>query len=804
MSDTEAKVVISGDGSGAVEAMKTAGDAVQSGVSGMKSALNELGESFGKLTGLFATLAAVVGGGKFFKEAMAESSKLTGEVLRLSKSLGISAEEAGTLNSALGMIGSDADTYVGTFQRFSQQLRRNEEGMNKMGIETRDANGHLRDANEVFTEALNAVNTYRPGLDQTTAAQQLFGRSIDDVMKLQKLNNSVLEEAKERNEALGLVVTQQNVEANKKYKLAMHEVGEVMDAVMKTIGDAVMPVFTELAEYLASSGPAVVAVFKGAMTGLLLVFRTLAAVVKVSADGIFEALNTIIDEGAIFADMIVEVGNVFGTIFDAMLQEAKLFGAIMYDLFTGDFAGAKKAAGQMGDVFGKAFQDVAQSVKNIGDDGSKMSDRWDQAMDRVKESARDAAKEASDAFASDLDRMWGEKTPAASTGKKGTKTMGEFKPPKQEKSADLGVYEAVLAEEKAKFAEENNMREYSKAQEQQYWQDVLDYAGVSGADRIAVEKKVADAKLAVQKELRAAEAQLEDERVAHAQKMGTLALDAERQEVEAKVALGIMSAQEQIKEEQKLEEQRFRITKEGIDARLAILAKDPTKNVVALRKLNDELDAEERAHMNKVRALEIKDNQETLKDYQTLFSKIGSSFATTMQQLLMHQKTWSQAVKSMYQEGLSAVASYLAQYIEKKLAAFATEKAINLAGIAGDSAKAGSGAASAMADIPYVGPILAIAAMAAVFAATMGMQSNVKSARGGYDIPSGMNPMVQTHEEEMILPKEQANAVRDMADGRNAGGLTINATPMPGGFWMMHQNELLKVTGNGRKYRRGG
>jgi hypothetical protein len=753
MSDTEAKVVISGDGSGAVEAMKTAHTAVTNGVDGMKGALNELGESFGKLTGLFAALAAIVGGGKFFKEAMAESSKLTGEVLRLSKSLGITAEEAGTLNSALGMIGSDADTYVGTFQRFAQQLRHNEDGMNAMGITTRDANGHLRDANEVFSEALQTVNQYRPGLDQTTAAQKLFGKSIDDVMKLQKLNNTVLEEAKARNEALGLVVTQDNVEANKKYKLSMHEVGEVMDAVMKTIGDAVMPIFTELAEYLASTGPYVINVFKGALTGLLFVFYGLKASIKTVADVIFEFISNVSDQ----------LGNL-STLFD--------------DIMHGRWS--------------KAADDVVA-----------MKDRMVKGFTNIKDAAVENFKEAGDAFDKGFKGMWGPKTAAASTGKKGTQTMGDLKDHKEKTPSRVPEYEAELAAAKVKFEEENNFRERDLQEDVQYWKGKLDNVSLTSEEQIAIRKKMADVQLQIMKRLHDDEVQLDEQKVAQAQKLANLMIDAKRQEVDAKAQMGLISTQGQLKEEAKLEEERFRITKAGIDARLAILAKDPTKNVVALRKLNDELDAEEMAHMNKMRAIEIKDNQEALKDYQQLFSKIGNSFATTMQQLLTHQKTWSQAVKSMYQEGLSAVASYLTQYLEKKLAAFAVEKGLNLAGIAGDSAKAGSGAASAVASIPYVGPILAIAAMAAVFAATMGMQSNVKSARGGYDIPSGMNPMVQTHEEEMILPKEQANAVRDMADGRNAGGLTINATPMPGGFWMMHQNELLKVVGNGTKYRRG-
>jgi hypothetical protein len=44
------------------------------------------------------------------------------------------------------------------------------------------------------------------------------------------------------------------------------------------------------------------------------------------------------------------------------------------------------------------------------------------------------------------------------------------------------------------------------------------------------------------------------------------------------------------------------------------------------------------------------------------------------------------------------------------------------------------------------------------------------SAAGGYDIPSGLNPIVQTHAEEMILPAKYANLIRDMASGGASGG----------------------------------
>ena len=92
--------------------------------------------------------------------------------------------------------------------------------------------------------------------------------------------------------------------------------------------------------------------------------------------------------------------------------------------------------------------------------------------------------------------------------------------------------------------------------------------------------------------------------------------------------------------------------------------------------------------------------------------------------------------------------------------------------IGANAVVAGSGAAASQASIPYIGPILAIAAMGAMMASVMGMKSKVPSARGGYAIPRGVNPLTQLHEEEMVLPKAQANVINRLANqsGGGSGG----------------------------------
>ena len=84
--------------------------------------------------------------------------------------------------------------------------------------------------------------------------------------------------------------------------------------------------------------------------------------------------------------------------------------------------------------------------------------------------------------------------------------------------------------------------------------------------------------------------------------------------------------------------------------------------------------------------------------------------------------------------------------------------------------EAAAGAYSAIASIPYVGPFLAPVMSAAALVAVLGMGSKIMSASKGFDIPAGVNPMTQLHEQEMVLPAKYANVIRGMAEGQGGGG----------------------------------
>lgn len=115
------------------------------------------------------------------------------------------------------------------------------------------------------------------------------------------------------------------------------------------------------------------------------------------------------------------------------------------------------------------------------------------------------------------------------------------------------------------------------------------------------------------------------------------------------------------------------------------------------------------------------------------------------------------------------------------LARLGLKAAEAIKGIMMSAWEAMAGAFKAMVAIPYIGPILAVGAGAAAFGLVAGLAGKIKSARGGYDIPSGVNPVTQLHEDEMVLPSQHANTIREMGKAMRTGASFGAAAAAEGG-----------------------
>lgn len=774
MSDKSVDYGVTADPSPFVSAMQRAADSATSSADKIKSTFDNVGKAFEEVQKKLLLITAVVQGGKFFKDAIDQANKLSGESMHLARRLGISGDKAAALNTALGDIGSDSETYIGAFDKFAKQLRTNEAGLQELGLKTRDANGNLRDSRTLFEEAVHVVGDYKAGLDQTIVAQTLFGKEVDEVMKLQKLTTKVTDEAKKKNEELGLGLTQEGVQASKDYKAAMNDVGDVLTAVKVNIGNAVMPVFTEMGKYFSETGPYVVDVFKKAVTGLLLVFRGLQVVVKSALAVVFESFNVMVDQA-------VNVGD--------LLSRA----------LSGDF----KGAGQAWDAIKDRY---AQGVKNVFAAGAE------------------ALTDAQQAFMKDFARVWEKGTPVAkpedggrnAPSGKASSSASDKKDPSQ-----MAAFEEMLAKQKVAAAERDALHEMSKEAELKFWQDILATATLSEADKLAVSKKASAARLEVLKQ-----------EAREADQIGALALTAWQERELAKVAAAETEAQLQLQlgrsnqaellaEQAAFEQRRTEIRRTAIEASLAVL--DPALDVVKVRELHNELEKLEQDHQNRIRQIRGQQVVEQNRMWEDLQSRTSGLWDKGIQAMMNSTLTWRGATQAVMTEyGTWFAKQIVGETLKKWMAGKATELAVSLgfmnaektarkvgaaetiatkateatAVVGANAAEAASGAAASQASIPYVGWAMAGAAFAAVMAMVMSAKGNIKSARGGMDIPAGVNPLTQLHEREMVLPAQHADTIRRLEDfalqPQQPQAPVINAIKGAGGFWMVHEEEFLK------------
>lgn len=304
----------------------------------------------------------------------------------------------------------------------------------------------------------------------------------------------------------------------------------------------------------------------------------------------------------------------------------------------------------------------------------------------------------------------------------------------------------------------------------------------------------------------------------------------EMAQLEASLNAGKISNIERARLAKQLEDQLYAIKRMGLEERLALESElgGLTGNSNGVSNVTNEMGAlDTQKSISDIQSPALISNAE-MKDFEDKFggltSRMSGLWDKGIQSMMNGTLTWKNAMNAIFTELAGAfVQSMITAPMKKYAASLATRLAIKLgfiktetaAEVAGQAAQTGAvvageitktmatstgalarlaikageaiksimmyaweamaGAFKAMVSIPYIGPVLAVAAGASALALVGGLAGKIKSARGGYDIPAGVNPVTQLHEEEMVLPKQHANTIRALgknltSDGGIGGG----------------------------------
>lgn len=495
----------------------------------------------------------------------------------------------------------------------------------------------------------------------------------------------------------------------------------------------------------------------------------------------------------------------------------------------------------VGRVVAMIFQNIGKSIAAVAAAASStLNGEFGQAADILKQRMSEVRAEASQMFelltggeGSTL-RTYalGAPTPLT-TGDNPVKLETKTNPEDDKsKASRLPEFEAQLADLRTRFALENDLREMSKAQELDYWRNVRDTQDLSAKDRAALSKKIAQVELESLREQRRARdaaakedlAQLKELQKAQeeaakqqaevygvrldAAKAASLAqIDEAERVAEYEAGLGLISKEQLLATQRELAAERLAIETDYLNQKRVLLEQDPDTNPAMLEQIEAQ-----KAEIRRKYDAAIAENTraqaaQSLQIWQSLTDRMSSLWDQGTQALLNGTLTWSNAMRAI---GAQIVSWFATDVVGKKvktwllgeslktagtktgvaertaaeemgaLESVATWAAASIKNIANSAWEAMAGAWKAMVGIPVIGPVLAPAVAAAAFAGVIGLAGNIRSAAGGYDIPAGLNPMTQLHEEEMVLPKDIANPLRDNLAGGGGlgGGLSVHITAM--------------------------
>ncbi len=642
-----------------------------------------------------------------------------------------------------------------------------------MGIETRTASGELKNGQQLMESAIKVLAKYKEGTDRNMAAADMFGPKVGNINKLLKLNAEVLDAAAKKQDELNLKVGVESVARAEEYRQSMNDVSDVMMGLKKTIGDAIMPILSDLGRWFAEIGPTAIYILKAAIGILASAFWGLRQVVVIVFQVIKAAILTTIEPIIAVVEAVTKAirGDFQGAAADLQDIPNRVAGA-WKNAGSEIMDSAEATRNRLSQLFDAETTIKAPKAEGLDYKDPNKSDKSGMARAALAKAEMEAAN---DVLQDQLKRAQSLYDDAYQNNIISIHEYFEAKATIEQKSMDSSIDMkkkeiAAIATEQAK-AEGKGTPEGEK--------EALKFKALNvklTSDLIILEAHRAEsATRNATLELQAEEKLAKDKQsliIDNAEKTSSRLVEQEQIEADKLATMGLITQEELIAKEMEFENRKYEIARNAAQERLA-LEENTSRDPKAVAALNQQLEQLEQQHQLEMHKMKAKASIEDKRNITDAYKSMQSGFQNVISGVLKGTMTISQAIRGMAMAVIDAlvgmVAKMAAEWIMKHIIMMVGSKVAAIGEITANAGVAGSAATASAAAIPLVGWMIAPGAGAAAFAAAMAY-APAAAAEGGYDIPSGLNPVVQAHAKEMILPAKHADVIRSIADSNEAGG----------------------------------
>ncbi len=221
--------------------------------------------------------AIATAGAGMYKFAM-DTAETTDRIDKMSNKMGISKKAFQEWDYVLGQNGMSIETMqngmktlVNQMDSAGQGTASAQEAFGALGLTWEDSTGKLKSQEEMMKEALFALADMENGTEKAKLATELFGKAGIELMPMLNGGSEAIQELTDRSHELGLVMSDETVNAGVVLGDTMDDVKGAFGAVVTKLGAEFMPILQLLLEWILAHMPEIKKVIEVAFKAIKVV-----------------------------------------------------------------------------------------------------------------------------------------------------------------------------------------------------------------------------------------------------------------------------------------------------------------------------------------------------------------------------------------------------------------------------------------------------------------------------------------------------------------------------------------------------
>jgi hypothetical protein len=234
-------------------------DKLKSKLSGLGNDFKNLGDKVlkGLAVGIAGIATAAAGAVVGLGALILKTTEAADNIQESAEKLGITAEQYQEFGFVADQIGTDVDTIAKAFARTTKAMGEAEKGTSPaaeafktLGIKVKDTSGNFRDTQAVFSDVIDALGNVQDETQREILAQQLFGKSYQELIPLINLGADGLAEMTQKARDMGVIIPEDEINKAAELNDKIAALKKGFGAIVTRLASAFMPLVTKIVDKL--------------------------------------------------------------------------------------------------------------------------------------------------------------------------------------------------------------------------------------------------------------------------------------------------------------------------------------------------------------------------------------------------------------------------------------------------------------------------------------------------------------------------------------------------------------------------